>query len=107
MVGGYLLDDSASVEAAQIAVDVGKDFLFCLFFQYYLATEGGIGEASLNLFPDVARMAAYESLKAVLITELGTRMTYKVEYGKMVLALVQTESSAKLLEEDRGTLGRT
>ena len=52
-------------------------------------------------------MAAYESLKAVLITELGTRMTYKVEYGKMVLALVQTESSAKLLEEDRGTFGRT
>ena len=54
VVGGYLLDDSASVEATQIAVDVGKDFLFCLFFQYYLATEGRISKASLNLFPDVA-----------------------------------------------------
>ena len=54
VVGGNLLDDSASVEAAQIAVDVGKYFLFGLFFQHYLATEGRIGEASLNLFPDVA-----------------------------------------------------
>ena len=52
-------------------------------------------------------MSAYKSLKAVFITELGTRMAYKVEYGEMVLAFVQTESSAKLLEEDRGTLGRT
>lgn len=107
VVDGYLLDDSASIEAAQITVDVGKDFFFCLFFQYYLAAEGRIGEASLNLFPDVARMSAYESLKAVLITEFGTRMANKVEYGKVVLALVQTESSAKLLEEDRGTFGWT
>ena len=107
VVGGNLLDDSASIEATQIAVYVGKDFLFCLFFQYYLAAEGRIGEATLNLFLDVARMSAYKSLKAVFITELGTRMAYKVEYGKMVLAFVQTESSTKLLEEDRGTLGRT
>lgn len=107
VVDGYLLDDSASIEAAQITVDVGKDFLFCLFFQYYLAAEGRIGEATLNFFLDVARMSAYKSLKAVFITELGTRMAYKVEYGKMVLAFVQTESSTKLLEEDRGTLGRT
>ena len=107
VVGSNLLDDSTSVKAAQIAVDVGKDFLFGLFFQHYLATERRIGEASLNLFPDVARMSAYKSLKAVLITELGTRMAYKVEYGKVVLTLVQTEPSAKLLEEDCGTLGRT
>lgn len=54
VVDGYLLDDSASIEATQIAVDVGKDFLFCLFFQYDLAAEGRIGEAPLNLFLDVA-----------------------------------------------------
>ena len=40
VVGGYLLDDSASVETAQIAVDVGKDLLFGLFLQDDLATEG-------------------------------------------------------------------
>ena len=54
VVGSNLLDDSTSIKAAQITVDVGKDFLFCLFFQYYLATERRIGEASFNLFPDVA-----------------------------------------------------
>ena len=54
VVGSYLLDNSTSVKAAQITVDVGKDFLFCLFFQDYLATEWRIGEVSLNLFPDVA-----------------------------------------------------
>lgn len=91
MVGGYLLDDSASVETAQIAVDVGKDLLFGLFLQDDLATEGRIGEASLYLFPDVARVSAYEGLEAVLVAELGTRMAYKVEYGEMVLAFVQTE----------------
>lgn len=105
MVGGYLLDDSASVETAQIAVDVGKDLLFGLFLQDDLATEGRIGEASLYLFPDVARVSAYEGLEAILVAKLGTRMAYKVEYGEMVLAFVQTEASAKLLEEDRGTLG--
>ena len=107
MVGGYLLDDSASVETAQIAVDVGKDLLFGLFLQDDLATEGRIGEASLYLFPDVARVSAYEGLEAILVAKLGTRMAYKVEYGEMVLAFVQTEASAKLLEEDRGTLGGT
>lgn len=107
MVGGYLLDDSASVETAQITVDVGKDLLFGLFLQDDLAAEGRIGEASLYLFPDVARMSAYEGLEAVLVAELGTRMAYKVEYGEMVLALVQTEASAKLLEEDRAlSVGR-
>lgn len=43
VVSGYLLDDSASVETAQIAVDVGKDLLFGLFLQDDLATEGRIG----------------------------------------------------------------
>ena len=83
----------------------GKDLLFGLFLQDDLATEGRIGEASLYLFPDVARVSAYEGLEAILVAKLGTRMAYKVEYGEMVLAFVQTEASAKLLEEDRGTLG--
>lgn len=94
MVGGNLLDDPTSVKAAKIAVNVGQDFLFSFFLKDYLATERRIDEASLNFFPDVARMSAYEGLKAILITELGTRMANKVEYGKMVLSLVQTESSA-------------
>ena len=54
VVGSYLFYYSTSVDAAQITVDVGKDFLFGLFFQNYLAAEGRIGEATLNLFLDVA-----------------------------------------------------
>ena len=78
VVSGYLLEDSASVGTAQIAVDVGKDLLFGLFLQDDLATEGRIGEASLYLFPDVARVSAYEGLEAILVAKLGNGLQSRV-----------------------------
>ena len=53
-VCGDLLDDSASVEAAYITLDVCKYFLLCLFFQDDLATERCIRKATLNLFLNVS-----------------------------------------------------
>lgn len=106
MISRYLLDDSVFIQASKIPLDVGKDFFFCLVFQYDFASEGGICETALYLVFDVARMTAYQRLKAVFIAKLRTRVAHEVEHGEMVFAFMQTQASAKLLKEHRGALRR-
>lgn len=42
-------------------------------------------------------MATYQRLETLLIAKLGTRVTHKVEHGQVVLALMQSQATPKLL----------
>ena len=49
-------------------------------------------------------MTSNKRFKAFFVTELCSRMTYKVENRKMVFIFMQTESAPKLLQKDSSTL---
>ncbi len=97
MIGGYLLNDTVTVQTAQITVDVGNNLFLGFLLKANLTTEWGVGEATLYLVLDVARMATYQRLETLLIAKLGTRVTHKVEHGQVVLALMQSQATPKLL----------
>lgn len=49
MIGGYLLNDTVTVQTAQITVDVGNNLFLGFLLKDNLTTEWGVGEATLYL----------------------------------------------------------